>query len=81
MVQYGPYEYSDNEALKLTEYLKNCARQRADSMENKGGGTADLTLALSCRNVGSPVALVIHLTKAGGAPTGKLFITMTPILQ
>jgi hypothetical protein len=28
MVQYGPYEYSDNEVLKLTEYLKNCARQR-----------------------------------------------------
>ena len=28
MVQYGPYEYSDNEVLKLTEYLKNCARQQ-----------------------------------------------------
>src|ERR1700687_617268 len=28
MVQYGPYEYSDTEILKLTEYLKNCARQR-----------------------------------------------------
>jgi hypothetical protein len=28
MVQYGPYEYSDNEVLKLTEYLKNCARHR-----------------------------------------------------
>jgi hypothetical protein len=27
MVQYGPYEYSDNEVLKLTEYLTNCARQ------------------------------------------------------
>jgi hypothetical protein len=28
MVQYGPYEYCDNEVLKLTEYLKNCARQQ-----------------------------------------------------
>jgi hypothetical protein len=27
MVQYGPYEYSDSEVLKLTEYLKNCARR------------------------------------------------------
>lgn len=26
MVQYGPYVYSDTEALKLTEYLKDCAR-------------------------------------------------------
>jgi hypothetical protein len=24
----GPYEYSDHEVLKLTEYLKNCARQQ-----------------------------------------------------
>jgi len=37
-------------------------------MENKGDGTGDLTLALSCRNIGSPVALVIHLTKGDGAP-------------
>lgn len=28
MVQYGPCEYSNNEVLKLTEYLKNCARQQ-----------------------------------------------------
>jgi hypothetical protein len=41
-------------------------------MENKGGGTGDLTLALSCRNVGSPVALVIHLTKADGAPVRSM---------
>jgi hypothetical protein len=32
-------------------------------MENKGEGTGDLTLALSCRNVGGPVDLVIYLTK------------------
>ena len=37
-------------------------------MENKEGGTGDLTLALSCRNIGNPVALVIHLTKGDGAP-------------
>jgi hypothetical protein len=37
-------------------------------MENKGSGTGDLTLALSCRNIGNPVALVIHLTKGDGAP-------------
>jgi hypothetical protein len=41
-------------------------------MQNKGGGTGDLALALSCRNVGSPVALVIHLTKAGGAPVRSM---------
>jgi hypothetical protein len=41
-------------------------------VENKGGGTGDLTLALSCRNVGSPVDLVIHLTKRDGAPVGSL---------
>jgi hypothetical protein len=28
MVQYGPYDYSDNEVLALTEYLKNCVRQQ-----------------------------------------------------
>jgi hypothetical protein len=27
MVHYGPYEYSDSEVLKLTEYLKSSARQ------------------------------------------------------
>jgi len=37
-------------------------------LENKGGSTGDLTLALSCRNVGSPVALVVHLTKGDGSP-------------
>jgi hypothetical protein len=37
-------------------------------IENKGGSTGDLTLALSCRNVGSPVALVVHLTKGDGSP-------------
>jgi hypothetical protein len=37
-------------------------------IENKGGNTGDLTLALSCRNVGSPVALVVHLTKGDGSP-------------
>ncbi len=36
--------------------------------ENKGDSTGDLTLALSCRNVGSPVTLVVHLTKGHGAP-------------
>jgi hypothetical protein len=36
--------------------------------ENKGGGTGDLTLALSCRNVAMPVGLVIYLTKGDGAP-------------
>jgi hypothetical protein len=41
-------------------------------MEDKGGGTGDLTLALSCRNVGSPVALVIHLTKADGQPVRSM---------
>jgi hypothetical protein len=28
MVQYGPYDYGDTEVSKLTEYLKNCARQK-----------------------------------------------------
>jgi hypothetical protein len=28
MVHYGPYEYSDSEVLKLTEYLKSSARQQ-----------------------------------------------------
>jgi hypothetical protein len=28
MVQYGTYDYSDAEVLTLTEYLKNCARQK-----------------------------------------------------
>jgi hypothetical protein len=28
MVQYGTYDYSDTEVLPLTEYLKNCARQK-----------------------------------------------------
>jgi len=28
MVQYGTYDYSDTEVLTLTEYLKNCARQK-----------------------------------------------------
>jgi hypothetical protein len=37
-------------------------------MENKGGSTGDLMLALSCRNVGRPVALVVHLTKGDGSP-------------
>jgi hypothetical protein len=37
-------------------------------MESKEGSTGDLTLALSCRNVGSPVALVVHLTKGDGSP-------------
>ena len=41
-------------------------------MENKGGGTGDLTLALSCRNIGSPVTLVIHLTKEDGAPVRSM---------
>lgn len=27
MVQYGPYEFSETEVAKLTEYLKNVARQ------------------------------------------------------
>ena len=27
MVQYGPYEHSETEVLKVTEYLKNCVRQ------------------------------------------------------
>src|SRR5579864_3059047 len=29
MVQYGPHDYSDTEVSKLTQYLKNCARQKA----------------------------------------------------
>lgn len=37
-------------------------------VENKGEGTGDLTLALSCRNLSMPVGLVIHLTKGDGAP-------------
>ena len=41
-------------------------------VENKGGGTGDLTLALSCRNVGRPVDLVIQLTKGDGAPVESL---------
>jgi hypothetical protein len=41
-------------------------------MENKGEGTGDLTLALSCRNVGGPVDLVIHLTKGDGAPVRSM---------
>jgi hypothetical protein len=41
-------------------------------MENKGGSTGDLTLALSCRNVGSPVALVVHLTKGDGSPVRSM---------
>jgi hypothetical protein len=40
--------------------------------ENKEGGTGDLTLALSCRNVERPVALVIHLTKGNGAPVQSM---------
>jgi hypothetical protein len=27
MVQYSPYEFSETEVAKLTEYLKNVARQ------------------------------------------------------
>jgi hypothetical protein len=37
-------------------------------LENKAGGTGDLTLALSCRNVERPVGLVIRLTKGDGSP-------------
>jgi hypothetical protein len=37
-------------------------------VENKVGGTGDLTLALSCRNVRGPVGLVIHLTRRDGTP-------------
>jgi Zn-dependent protease with chaperone function len=40
--------------------------------ENKEGGTGDLTLALSCRNVERPVALVIHLTKGDRAPVQSM---------
>jgi Zn-dependent protease with chaperone function len=40
--------------------------------ENKEGGTGDLSLALSCRNVGSPVALVVHLTRRDGTPVQSL---------
>ena len=29
MVEYGSYEYTEGEVLTLTEYLRNCARQRA----------------------------------------------------
>jgi hypothetical protein len=28
MVQYGPYDYSESEVLKLTEYLRDSARQQ-----------------------------------------------------
>jgi len=28
MVQYGPYEFSETEVVKLTEYLKNSARKQ-----------------------------------------------------
>ena len=41
-------------------------------VENKGGGTADLLLPLSCRNVGSPVTVVIHLTKGDRAPVQSM---------
>ena len=37
-------------------------------IENKEGGTGDLTLTLSCRNVGTPVGLIIHLTNGRGSP-------------
>jgi hypothetical protein len=37
-------------------------------MENKVSGTGDLSLPLSCRNVGRPVDLVIRLTKGEGTP-------------
>jgi hypothetical protein len=37
-------------------------------LENKQSSTGDLSLALSCRNIGRPVALVIHLTKRDGSP-------------
>jgi Peptidase family M48 len=40
--------------------------------ENKEGESGDLSLALSCRNVGSPVALAIHLTKGDGAPVKSM---------
>jgi hypothetical protein len=54
-------------------------------VENKGDGTGDLTIPLSCRNVGTPVGLVIRLTKSDGTriqtsvldyrdPTGKVTI-------
>lgn len=36
-------------------------------VENKAAGTGDLTLALTCRNLGRPLDLVIHLTKGNGA--------------
>jgi Zn-dependent protease with chaperone function len=35
-------------------------------VENKAAGTGDLTLALTCRNVGRPIDLVIHLTTSNG---------------
>ena len=41
-------------------------------VENKGAGTGDLSLPLSCRNVGRPVALVIHLTKGDGTPVQSM---------
>jgi hypothetical protein len=41
-------------------------------VENKAGGTGDLLLPLSCRNVGMPVAVVIHLTKGDGAPVQSM---------
>jgi hypothetical protein len=37
-------------------------------IENKAGGTGDLTLALSCRNVAESVGLLIHLSNGSGAP-------------
>ena len=37
-------------------------------VENKGASTGDLTLALSCRNIGESVGLLIRLTNRAGAP-------------
>jgi hypothetical protein len=41
-------------------------------VENKGGSTGDLTLTLSCRNVGEPVVLLIHLTNGAGSPVHSI---------
>jgi hypothetical protein len=41
-------------------------------IENKEGGTGDLSLPLSCRRVGKPVALVIHLTRGNGVPVQSM---------
>jgi Zn-dependent protease with chaperone function len=41
-------------------------------IENKKGGTGDMTLALSCRNVGTSVGLIIRLTKGDGTPVQSI---------